>query len=253
MTRARIGNGLLLAVLAALMLALALWQREPWWNGAADIPRITMAALMLTAWLAIAVVFLRPQRREAPSASDDALLILWASQTGFAAQLARHSAQSLNEAGIDTLVLPLEAATPARLQRHARALVIASTTGEGDPPDHALGFVPALQGAQIAALDLRIFQVVAARSQGDDARNVGHFERTIDPGTAMALGRQAHPVGVIVKVDQADGLRQIAEQCRGQVVIVAGTDKEQFRPVRRARRSFFQLLHESPVGALGGP
>ena len=69
----------------------------------------------------------------------------------------------------------------------------------------------------------------------------------------MALGRQAHPVGVIVKVDQADGLRQIAEQCRGQVVIVAGTDKEQFRSVRRARRSFFQLLHEAPVGALGGP
>ena len=200
MTRARIGNGLLLAVLAALMLALALWQREPWWNGAADIPRITMAALMLTAWLAIAVVFLRPQRREAPSASDDALLILWASQTGFAAQLARHSAQSLNEAGIDTLVLPLEAATPARLQRHARALVIASTTGEGDPPDHALGFVPALQGAELKGLsyavlalgDHRYDQFCAYGRQLDDAlHHAGAqplFDRVeVDAGDPAAL------------------------------------------------------------------
>ena len=69
----------------------------------------------------------------------------------------------------------------------------------------------------------------------------------------MALGRQAHPVRGVVKVDQADGLRQIGEQRRGEVVIVAGADKEQFRPVRRALWSVFQLLCKALVVSLSGP
>ena len=131
---------------------------------------------------------------------DDALLVLWASQAGFAAQLARHSAQSLNEAGVTTHVLPLEAATPALLQRHARALVIASTTGEGDPPDHALGFIAALGDARLPGLsyavlalgDHRYTQFCAYGRQLDEALHRAGaqplFDRVeVDAGDPAAL------------------------------------------------------------------
>lgn len=156
MSRTRIGNGLLLVTLAGVILALAMWQREAWWSGAANATRIASSIFLLLAWSAIAIGYLWPRRREAASLDDDALLILWASQTGFAAQLADHSALSLREAGIPAHVLPLERATDALLQRHSRVLFIASTTGEGDPPDHALGFLPSLQGVQLHGLSYAV-------------------------------------------------------------------------------------------------
>ena len=41
--------------------------------------------------------------------------------------------------------------------------------------------VPALQGAKIAAAQLRVMQVIAARAEGDDALDRRHLQGLIDP------------------------------------------------------------------------
>lgn len=74
-----------------------------------------------------------------PSASSP-LLIAYASQTGFAEQLAWQTAETLHSAGMAVTVLPLSALDAARLAATPRALFVVSTTGEGDAPDTAVGF-----------------------------------------------------------------------------------------------------------------
>src|SRR5690606_24927050 len=74
-------------------------------------------------------------RQEGP-----ATLIAHASPTGTAEQLAWHAATQLAEGGVAVEVLPLNQVDAARLQASARALFIASTYGEGDPPDNAALF-----------------------------------------------------------------------------------------------------------------
>ncbi|WP_420224715.1 sulfite reductase subunit alpha [Pigmentiphaga litoralis] len=68
------------------------------------------------------------------------LLIAYASQTGFAEQLAWQTAESLHAAGMAVRVVPLSALDAARLAATPRALFVVSTTGEGDAPDTAVGF-----------------------------------------------------------------------------------------------------------------
>lgn len=74
-------------------------------------------------------------RQEGP-----ATLIAYASQTGTAEQLAWQAATQLAEGGVAVEVLPLNQVDVVRLQASARALFIASTYGEGDPPDNAALF-----------------------------------------------------------------------------------------------------------------
>lgn len=112
---------------------------------------------------------------------------------------------------------------------------------------------PASEGRKITALQLRVLQVIAARSQGHDAANVRQFQRLIDPRAAMPARRKTHPVGVIVEVDQADRLGQVGEKGRGQVVIITGADEEDFRRRAAVSRPLLQALGETPPGAFAGP
>ncbi|WP_336964622.1 PepSY domain-containing protein [Sphingobium aquiterrae] len=73
-----------------------------------------------------------------PSVACDASgpLIVHASQTGHAERRARMTASAFDNAS----VVPLAQLTPERLRSAGRALFIASTYGEGGPPDGARGF-----------------------------------------------------------------------------------------------------------------
>ncbi len=89
------------------------------------------------------------------------VLVAWASQTGFGRLLAERSAAMLREGTQPVSVLPIEAVDAGLLSRTRRALFIAATTGEGDPPDHALAFLrrtmalaPDLAGLEYALLAL---------------------------------------------------------------------------------------------------
>lgn len=66
--------------------------------------------------------------------------VAYASQTGQAEELALQTAQALHTAGVPVRLAPLAQISLSDLQQADRLLCIASTYGEGDPPDSAVPF-----------------------------------------------------------------------------------------------------------------
>ena len=117
-----------------------------------DPLRLTWAAVAVGLWLLsiVAVAVSRALARRAAArkaaalsgdAGSDAVLVAFASQTGLAEELAWMTARSLSDAGTPTRVTLLGDLEPAELKAAKRLLIIASTTGEGDPPDSMSWFV----------------------------------------------------------------------------------------------------------------
>jgi len=150
--RALLGNAAMLALLLVAALALLPLHNEAWWPAWPRPRQWWLAAGSLLAYaVAVAWLLLRTRERETQVAdSSTALpwLVAHASQTGFALELATHTAASLRAAGAQVALLPLSAVDAATLARTRRALFIVSTTGEGDPPDPALPFVRAAMSGQ---------------------------------------------------------------------------------------------------------
>lgn len=67
-------------------------------------------------------------------------LIGYASQTGYAEQLARQTASQFSVAGIACSLRSLSDLNPAMLSQYSGALLVVSTYGEGEAPDNALQF-----------------------------------------------------------------------------------------------------------------
>ena len=143
--RALIGQLLTGVALLALALAfLPITEGHWYWN--ADPVRVAWAigsTLAFTAaWIIGAWVRQRRQRASSPPLrTDGALPVFHASQTGYAQFLAEQTAQALSRAGVPAQAQPLERADAGLLAQLPRALFIASTSGEGDPPDTVAGFV----------------------------------------------------------------------------------------------------------------
>lgn len=170
--------------------------------------RQAAAALVLMAWCALCVrAWLghrRQQRALAGSPADVAppgskpLLVAFASQTGFAEQLARQTASRLRTAGAAVQLLPLSQLDEAALIAAERILFIVSTCGEGDAPDGAARFArrvlprsPSLGGLHYGVLAL-----------GDRAyQHFCGFGRGLD---AWLLANGARPLFDRIDVDNAD-------------------------------------------------
>lgn len=120
------------------------------------------AITLLYAFSCIYFLWIKPRRRHVAgnSASNSSLLIAFASQTGFAEQLAHQSARSLSEVGIPARVASLAEIGPEELAKTDQALFIVSTTGEGDAPDAAAAFVRAM-GESTASLSSLRYAVLA--------------------------------------------------------------------------------------------
>ncbi len=117
-----------------------------------DPVRLMWAAVAIGLWLLsiLAVAISRALARRAAAreaaalsgpAGADAVLVAFASQTGLAEELAWMTAKSLSDAGTPARVTLLGDLEPADMKAARRLLVIASTTGEGDPPDSMSWFV----------------------------------------------------------------------------------------------------------------
>ena len=163
--RVTLGNAILLggfALLSAALLLLhadALQWRDP------GVARWLDAALVLAAWLGLlgwlccrrlpepskplpmadAAVGHDPVAVVADARVDAAQVevgvqVVYASQTGFAAQLARQTLQSLQAAGVPAQLHGLDTLTLDELRHAGQVLFVASTTGDGEPPDMALAF-----------------------------------------------------------------------------------------------------------------
>lgn len=108
---------------------------------------LTMPLFFVTGWL----LYLdrRRKKRQVRAArgavgdqvnAGDSWLIGFASQSGFAEQLAWQSAGQLQAAGLPVQVRPLAELGEAQLRNANRALFVISTFGDGEAPDSARGF-----------------------------------------------------------------------------------------------------------------
>ena len=198
------GNAFVMLVLAGCAWLLAGLHDGDWWQATPSATRSYAAAASVLAYAGLVAAFLyRAHVRErathpASQATEDAVWVVHASQTGFAMELADMTAASLRHGGVSVQRAALEHLDAARLQRIGRVVFVVSTTGEGDPPDPALGFVrqvmsqtfalTTLQYAVLALGDREYVQFCAFGHQLDDW-----------------LRRQgARPLFDLVEVDNAD-------------------------------------------------
>ena len=125
-----------LPLLIGLVLAALLFWLEP--------PRLVCAILVLLAWLALCFYSWRNWRSGClPEASADSLPVAYASQGGQARDIAERSAAQLTQAGLPAHALPLEAVDLK--QPPPRLLLVASTYGDGEAPEHVARFARRLE------------------------------------------------------------------------------------------------------------
>ncbi|MCL6290736.1 bifunctional nitrate reductase/sulfite reductase flavoprotein subunit alpha [Streptomyces sp. 43Y-GA-1] len=90
------------------------------------------------------------------------VVVLWASQTGNAEEVAATAARTLADEGYRTTLIGMDDGTPDALPSRADLLVVTSTFGDGDAPDNGSGFweslnapaTPRLEGIRYAVLAL---------------------------------------------------------------------------------------------------
>ena len=171
---ARVGQASLGACLAVLALVLWRWHApQPSW-GAIDVTRASLATGVVGSWIALcAAIWLRRRRVPAPVVAQAGTLVCFASQTGFAEQLARQTVDALRESGAPARLSPLSTLDSATLAAETSLLFVVSTTGEGDAPDAVAGFTRQMRAP--AKLEGLHYGVLALGDRGyDDFCGFGH-------------------------------------------------------------------------------
>lgn len=148
---AQAGNAVVLVALGACALWLAGLQPWPWQSAPPDDGRVGAAATAVVAYVLLVAWTWWPRRERGAHAgaygAPSATLVAYASQTGFAQALAERTAAALRDADVPADLVDLGRLDATRLASASRLLAVASTTGEGDPPDHVLRFVRETMGA----------------------------------------------------------------------------------------------------------
>jgi sulfite reductase (NADPH) flavoprotein alpha-component len=173
----------------------------------------------------------------APAAATRDVAVLFASQTGTSERLAKKIAKELKLKGHTARIASLERYAASSLAQEQYALILASTYGEGDPPDAAKGFFDQLCDASAPRLDKLAYSVLAL---GDS-----HYEHFCKFGVdlderlaALGASRIASAVTCDVEVDEpfeawkSDLLQRLTES--GTAAPAALTTKPAAAPVAPA-------------------
>lgn len=96
----------------------------------------------------------------APTISKE-VTVLYGSQTGNAQGLAEQAGKTLEGKGFKATVLSMSDFKPNSLKKLKNLLIVASTHGEGDPPDNALSFHEFLHGRRAPKLEDLRFSVLS--------------------------------------------------------------------------------------------
>jgi len=224
----------------------------------ADPVRWALALLTVLAWL-VGTGWIAWRARRAPATAPAAgeALIAVASQTGFGDELAQMTLRAFAEAGRPGRLLSFDALSCTDLESARTVLFIASTTGEGDAPDSASGFVRKVMGGpqDLSRLTYGLL------SLGDRTyRDFCGFGRGLD-GWLKASGATA--LFDSVEVDDGDGAA--VRHWQGQISRLTGSvaapdwSAPDDRPWRLVERRVLNLgspgepavhLAFQPVGAL---
>jgi sulfite reductase (NADPH) flavoprotein alpha-component len=163
--------------------------------------RFLLAAIIIATYVVFTVAIFRAHRRKkarAETTTGASLLVAYASQTGYAEQIANQTAKALQAANIPSRVRSLADLTAEELAGTERALFVVSTYGEGDPPDAGLPFVHSVM-SRSPALSRLAYGVLAL---GDSTyQNFCGFGRTLDHWLRRHC---AVPMFDLVEVDNAD-------------------------------------------------
>lgn len=162
--------------------------------------RIIAACAIVLAYVLVTVYCLRPlwRRPTRTTQARDTTLIAFASQTGFAQQLATQTAQSLQAAGKQVRVASFAELVPDDLASAERALFIVSTTGEGDAPDPAAAFVRKVLDREVPLVHLRYGLLALGDREYD---NFCAFGRRVD---RWLQHQGARTLFDVIEVDNGD-------------------------------------------------
>ncbi|MFZ6731084.1 sulfite reductase subunit alpha [Undibacterium sp. Ji42W] len=135
---------------------------------------------------------------ELNQANAQSIMIVYASQTGFAEQIAVKTAQHLQDAGMSVDLSSLAAIKAETLSKTSRILFILSTTGEGDAPDNAASFTRLLMSQKMDLSHLH-FAVLAL---GD--RHYQQFCAFAHRVDLWLKHQHAHSLFDMIEIDNGD-------------------------------------------------
>ncbi|WP_395609183.1 PepSY domain-containing protein [Pseudomonas sp. B22129] len=179
-----------------------------------------------------------------PQSNAPAWLIGFASQSGFAEQLAWQTAGQLQAAGLPVKVQPLGSVSQSDLSQSENALFVVSTFGDGEAPDSARGFERSVLGQDLPLKGLNYSVLALGDRQYEHfcgfARRL-HFWLTHQGGNALFAP---------VEVDSGDTLAlQTWQQQLGQLTGHAPAAVWQPAQYDNWTLSQRRLLNRDSVGA----
>jgi sulfite reductase (NADPH) flavoprotein alpha-component len=245
--------------LVAIAFALLAWQRAPLLWSDPGMVRIGAAVAVVAAYLVAWGAGWHWRRRALRAAINDAaesaappgapastqrVLVTFASQTGFAEQVAARTAHALRAAGIAVDLRALADVDASSLAAHERALFVVSTTGEGDAPDAAAGFVRDMLEAR---LDLAHLHYGVLALGDSEYVNYCAFGHRVEDWLREA---GAKPLFDLVEVDNGDdGALRHWQHHLGQIAGRADLPDWQVPEYERWRLVARHLLNPGSAGA----